>query len=342
MEKTFYVACWQKEGGVYEMRFDLFSGRFTSVQKAAEGTYTSYFERDGEILYVLSEIPGPRAGLLESFRVTEEGLIPLDRLSGIPGGCPHMRLTRGGKVLAAASYETGDVFTVQADAGRFGGVISLLKHSGHGADPVRQACSHGHMVCETPDGGYLVCVDLGTDEIRVYAMDEAGALTEHSSVQVPAGYGPRHMLFSPDGGYAYVVCELKYRLLTFRYPGSGRFEPVGDLEVIPGLEKGQHAGGAIKLSRDGKALFTTNRGTEESSVDVLSLSDPAHPAWRGALTGLSHPRDILFFSDGDKEYLLCPNLTRSVVTVWAYDPKKSSFTFLDGTDAVPRPGSVTA
>lgn len=342
MEKTFYAASWQEEGGVYEMRFDLPRGRFTSVKKAAEGTYTSYFERDGEILYVLSEIPGPRAGKLESFRVTKEGLTPLDQLSGIPGGCPHMRLIRGGKILAAASYETGDVFTVKADAGRFGSVISLLEHAGHGADPVRQGSSHGHMVCITPDDGFLVCVDLGTDEMRVYALDEGGALRERPGVKVPAGYGPRHMLFSPDGKYAYVVCELKYHLLTFRYLGSGRFEPVGDLEVIPELEKGQHAGGAIRLSRDGTTLFTTNRGTKESSVDVLSLSDPAHPKWRGALTDCSHPRDILFFSDGEKEYLLCPNLTKSAVTVWAYDPGRSSFTFLDGTGAVPRPGSVTA
>ncbi len=341
MEKTFYAACWQKEGGLYARRFESGTGRFTSAEKAAEGAYTSYFERDGDILYVLSEIPGTRAGKLESFRVTSDGLIPLDVLSGIPGGCPHMRLTLGGKVLAAASYETGDVFTVQADAGRFGSVISLLEHAGSGPDPVRQAGSHGHMVCETPDGGYLVCVDLGTDEIRVYAMDEGGALKERPGVRVPAGYGPRHMVFSPDGRYAYLVCELKYHLLTYRYLGAGRFEPVDDLEVIPGLEKGQHAGGAIKLSRDGKALFTTNRGPKAGSADVLSLSDPAHPGRRGALTGLSHPRDILPFSHGDREYLLCPDLTTGTVTAWAYDPQSCSFTFLDETGAVPRPGCVT-
>ena len=343
MIRTFHIACWREEGGIYEMKFDTSTGRIVSVGREAEGSHTSYFEREGDILYALSEIPGPGllAGKVESFRVTPGGLEKIDTLTGIPSGCPHLRLIRGGRYLAVTSYQTGAVCSAGVDGGRFGPVVSLLDYAGRSADPVRQDRSHGHMLCPTPDGEYLVCVDLGTDELRVYAAKENGALEPRGTVKVPAGYGPRHMVFSPDGTYAYVVCEIKYRLLTYRYPGGGAFEPVNDLTVIPDLEDGQDAGGAIKMSADGKALFISNRGPKASSIDILSLADPERPVKTGAFTACSHPRDFMFFSEGDREYLLCLNMTKDTAEVLSFDPGALTFTPLDATDAIPMPVCVT-
>ena len=149
------------------------------------------------------------------------------------------------------------------------------------------------------------------------------------------------MAFSPDGRYAYVVCELRYRLLTYRYMGGGAFAPVHDLTVIPDLEDDQNAGGAIKMSFGGKALFISNRGPKSSSIDILSLSDPERPRRIGAYTGCSHPRDFMFFSEGGREYLLCPNMTKDTVEVLSFDPGALSFTPLDATDAIPMPVCVT-
>lgn len=342
MNKTFYIASWRPEGGVYRVGFDPESGRITQTAQAAPGTHTSYFERDGDLLYVLSEIvgPGDLAGILESFRMTEGGLEPVDRAEGVPSGAPHLRLGNGGRTMYIASYTTGAVCSLDVTRGRFGGITTLLRHSGRGQDPVRQEGPHAHMMCPTPDGRYVVCVDLGTDELRVYAVGGDGALSPHGTVKVPAGYGPRHMVFSRDGQYAYVVCELRYRLLTYRYLGDGTFRPVGDTRIIPDLPEDQNWGGAIKLSRDGALLFTTNRGRQHSSIDVLSLRNPAGPERVGALESCAHPRDFAVFEEAGREHLVCLNMTSDNVTFYAFDRASVTFTPLDSTDAIPMPVCV--
>ena len=43
MTRTFFIADWNREGGVYALDFDFDSGKITAVDKAAEGHNTSFF-----------------------------------------------------------------------------------------------------------------------------------------------------------------------------------------------------------------------------------------------------------------------------------------------------------
>ena len=337
--KTFFIANWRPEGGIWKLDFDPETEKIISVCKAADGQNTAYFETQEDILYVLSEIGGPGrlAGRIESFRMSESGLVKLDEVTGIPSGAPHLKLGNHGKTMYVASYATGAVCSVDVDAGRFGQITSLLDYEGHSIVPERQESPHAHMFCETPDGGYMVCVDLGTDELRVYAIEEDGCLKEHHVVKTPAGYGPRHMVFSKDGRYAYVVCELQYHLLSYRYLGEGQMELVSDLKVIEDLPEDQNWGGAIKISSDGDRLYISNRGTKLSSIDTISLKDPASPERKGTFPDCAHPRDYLFFEAAGKEYLLCLNMTTEITALYAFDPLTNTYRFLDQTNEIPMP-----
>lgn len=339
MVKTFYVACWLEKGGVYELRFDFDSQRIVSVKKTVEGTHTSYFAKAGDVLYVLSEIGGPGAfaGKVESFRETDTGLLSIDTLAGIPSGSPHIVLSNDQKVLYVASYTTGAVCSADVHDGSFGSVTSVIGHIGSSANEKRQESSHAHMVCVAPDGAFVVCCDLGTDELRVYSVKENGALAEHNTVQTPAGYGPRHMVFSSDGSYAYVVCELAYRLLTYRYLGNGRLEQVNDTKLREDLSQDQSWGGAIKIAADGTHLFTTNRGRKNSSIDVLSLADPLKPVLTGSLDACSHPRDMMVLEQNSKQYVICLNMTEGSAVFYTFDPAKTRFEKLDETKEIPMP-----
>ena len=344
MIKTFYIANWRDEGGIWKLDFDPAEEKIVYVGKAADGWNTSYFDQQGDVLYVLSEIggPGDLAGKVESFRMSAEGLEKLDEVNGVPSGAPHLRLGNGNKTMYVASYSTGAVCSFSIDGSRLGPVTSLLTYEGHSIYPGRQESSHAHMFCQTPDGQYMVCVDLGTDELRVYAIAVDGSLKEHAFFKAPAGYGPRHMVFSKDGNYAYVVCELQYHLLTYRYLGEGKFELINDLTVIEDLPEDQNWGGAIKLSVDGDRLFTSNRGTKLSSIDILSLNSPEAPARISSLGGLAHPRDFMFFEAEGKQYLLCLNMTSEITAFYAFDPASDTFRFLDQTTEIPMPVCIAS
>ena len=340
MKRTFYIADWNREGGVYALDFDFDSGKCGAVKKAAEGQNTSYFETDGEILYVLSEIGGPGkfAGKVESFEIADGGetLKKLDEFVGIPSGCPHLRLSNDKKTLYFASYGTGAVASLSVDHGKFGKITSCIPYEGSSVNRFRQEASHAHMMCTDPSGAYVFCCDLGTDEVRMYRIGEDGGMTDAGVLKTPLGYGPRHMAFSQDGRYLYVLCEMKYRLLVYRLSGASG-ELIRDIDITPGLPDSQHSGAAIRFSKDGKLLFTSNRGKERSMIDVFSMENPENPVLAATLPGLSHPRDFMLLEDYGKPYLIVLNMIRETVEFYAFDRENLCFTLQDSAKGIPAP-----
>lgn len=60
-------------------------------------------------------------------------------------------------------------------------------------------------------GEWIWCTDLGLDQVTAYVIDyETGTLTDSGErLQLPAGYGPRHLAFwHEDIEVIYVLCEL--------------------------------------------------------------------------------------------------------------------------------------
>ena len=339
MTRTFFIADWNREGGVYALDFDFDSGKITAVDKAAEGHNTSFFEKDGEILYVLSEIGGPGkfAGLVESFERKDGKLLKIDEFRGIPSGCPHLRLSNDKKALYFASYQTGAVASLSVDQGRFGKITSCIPYEGSSVNRFRQEASHAHMMCTDPSGKYVFCCDLGTDEVRMYRILSEGEMLPVGALKTPEGYGPRHMVFSQDGKYLYVVCELFYHLLVYALDGKGGGSLIRDIEIDPALPADQNWGTAIQFSADSRLLLTSNRGTEISMIGLFSMENQEKPVRIAALPGLAHPRDFMLFEELEKPYLIVLNMTSEAVEFYAFDREKLTFTLLDSTKEIPSP-----
>ena len=66
----------------------------------------------------------------------------------------------------------------------------------------------------TPEEAYVCLVDVGTDEILVYAAD---SLELVDTVKFPEGSGPRHIVFSSKGSYAYVITESSSEVFLMAY-----------------------------------------------------------------------------------------------------------------------------
>jgi len=70
--------------------------------------------------------------------------------------------------------------------------------------------THAHMIQADPAGRFVLHVDLGLDKIFVWKFDEqVGVLTpnEPPAVSLPAGDGPRHFHFHPNGRWFYSIQE---------------------------------------------------------------------------------------------------------------------------------------
>lgn len=82
---------------------------------------------------------------------------------------------------------------------------TVVVHSGSGINPKRQEMPHTHYI-NSFDGKYLLCCDLGTDEVYTYDKN----LCEVSRDRVPSGHGARHLAYTNGCVYlckrAYVFC----------------------------------------------------------------------------------------------------------------------------------------
>ncbi|MBT2481573.1 lactonase family protein [Streptomyces sp. ISL-94] len=271
------------------------------------------------LLYAVSETDD---GAVAAFRPTAAGLDPLGAAVPVDGSGPtHLSLC--GQRLLTANYTSGSVSSLPLTAdGSPGGPPSVLAHQGSGPDRDRQETPHAHQVLPDPSGRWVLSVDLGTDSVRVCALDpETGALRTHAETALRAGSGPRHLAFHPDGTVVYVVHELEPQLTVCRWnAASGQLEPVGEVPVTsggaPGAERDYPS--TLVVSPDGRFLWVAIRGAD--AIATLSLSGRAEkPQLTDAVPcGGSWPRDLV--SDPSGRRLYVSNEWSGNVTWFEVDP----------------------
>ena len=82
----------------------------------------------------------------------------------------------------------------------------------------RQNSPHPHWCGFSPDGRYAFVPDLGTDNIHIYKVSaDKESITKHALAASVPGGGPRHMRFSADGNFIYLLNELSLSVTTFAY-----------------------------------------------------------------------------------------------------------------------------
>ena len=143
---------------------------------------------------------------------------------------------------------------------KIGDKLSVVHHHGSGIDLLkRQTSPHAHYVGITPDQKYLYSIDLGADKIVMYDFKD-GKLEETSLSQaVNPGSGPRHMIFSHDGKYCYLVNEISNSIMVYQYH-DGHFTLVQVIHCVPRHFHGFSSAAAIHMTSSGKHIIVSNRG----------------------------------------------------------------------------------
>lgn len=167
----------------------------------------------------------------------------------------YVSFSHDGKMILAANYHEGHLSLYQ-----YANTLSLKQrvyHTGSSVHP-HQTQAHVHYTDFTPDQRWIVVCDLGTDELITYRTDETGVY-EVARYHTSAGAGPRHLSFHPTLPIAYVMCELTATIEQLHYDASsGTFTFLQQSILTPDLA--QAWGSAIRVTKDGRFLYATNRG----------------------------------------------------------------------------------
>ena len=248
---------------------------------AAETPSPSYIELDlkRRLLFAvneLSEFQGQPTGGVSAFSIdaTTGKLKPINQRSSMGKGPCHLVLDKTGKNLLVANYDSGSVvvFPVAVD-GALGEASDFVQHSGKSVNKDRQEGPHAHCVTLDPANKFAFVCDLGIDKVMIYHFDaERGKIkpADPAFVSLKAGAGPRHMVFRPDGKFAYVVNELDSTVTAFSYdPITGKLTEVQTVPTLPAYYDGPNTTAEIDVHPSGKWLYVSNRG--HNSVVLFNI-----------------------------------------------------------------------
>ena len=181
----------------------------------------------------------------------------------------------------------------------------VMPYSGSSVNPVRQPNSHPHCITPTPDGDFLCVCDLGTDSIYVSDLE----LKEVSRVTTVPGAGPRHLVFSPDGKFAYGSNEMGNTVSVYSY-SYGKLTRLADYPTVPEDFDGVSTASAIRITPDGKRLYVSNRGHD--SVAEYYVNGQELTLSRFISSHGQSPREMNLAG----RFLLCGNEISHTVTVF--------------------------
>ncbi len=301
--------------GIHRSELNLADGTMSAPKLVAELENPTFLavHPTADVLYSISEVR--RGGKRENaqvmaYKIAADG--SLQELGGKPAGgdgpC-FVSTDKAGKFAFVANYGSGSVSAYSlGEQGELLAQVSNIQHMGRSVDPARQEGPHAHCILIDPSEKYVCAVDLGLDQVIIYALDRGTGELKNTGEPFKAtpGFGPRHLAFHPNGKHAFVIHEMASQLSSCTWDSTtGTMTEIHHLSTLPGDFKETTSTAEVLVHPSGKFVYGSNRGHDSISVfsfDSASglLKLVAHTSTKG-----NTPRN--FRIDPTGKYLLAQN-----------------------------------
>ncbi|MHC0038919.1 lactonase family protein [Pseudoneobacillus sp. C159] len=339
---TGYIGTYTKEGsqGIYTFILDIETQKIIDINVAAElgnPTYVS-IDQKNQILY--SVIKEGESGGVAAYSIHNQTNELFLLNSQVTEGAPpcHVTVNQDNQYIVSANYHKGMIELFELKNGAILEKLSSAVHHGSGPNKDRQEKPHAHYAGFTPDEKYVVAIDLGTDQLITYVINNR-ELKKITSLTFKPGSGPRHLVFHPNGKFAYVMTELSSEVVTLAYnKENGHFSEIQYITTIPTEYNGNNQGSAIHITSDGRFVYVSNRG--HNSIASFRVNEVS-----GELTFIEFtssegdwPRD--FSLDPTEKFLIVANQESGNLVLFSRDGETGRLTLLQSNSKVPQPVCV--
>lgn len=318
-----------EKGGIHAYEFDTAAGKLKPIHRTggAENPFFLALSPDKRFLYSIhaKQFGGKENEQIAAYQIVGRGgeLKLLNRQSTEGTASCYLDVDKTSKSVLVANYSSGSVASLPIkDDGSLGEPASFFKHSGMSVNPKRQKEPHAHCIVVSPDNKYAFAADLGTDQILSYKLAPATAKLSPNAPpfsKAPAGAGPRHLTFHPNGQRVYVINELLNSVTAFDYDtNSGRLTEKQTISTLPPEFKGTSYCADLKITPDGRFLYGTNRGHD--SIAAYRIGDDGQLSLVAIVPSLGKgPQNLAIAPDG--AWLLCANMSGNNLAVFHIDAK---------------------
>lgn len=308
--------------GIYSFEFDHTSHKVSNLQPVATLAHPTYVITCKEKNLLYAVLKQQDFGGVKAFKINNDSTLTELNTVLDEGKSPcHLSFDKDYKYVFAGNYHeaTITVLPIKED-GTLAAPTSVIRHTGDGSGIVadRQEKPHVHYCYLTPNEKHLAAVDLGRDNITFYPFDKnTGALDEHNKkvIQSEPGSGPRHLIFHNEFKFFYVINELNANVDVYTYEDHElTITKPQTINSLPKDYEGHNLGAAIRISPNGKFLYTSNRGSDTISIFAIDSSS-------GLLTFVDYistfgegPRDFSFDPSGN--FLIAANQNTNSIIIY--------------------------
>jgi 6-phosphogluconolactonase len=259
--------------GIYRSHFNESNGWATAPTLAAKIDTPNFLTLHPTKPIIYAVAKWRKVAGVVGYQFDENGnLDEFTRLESPDGlGC-HITVHPSGQFLLTAQYGGGSVacFSLK-QTGELLDVQVYPHAGGSGVVPNRQKSPHPHWCGFSPCGKFALVPDLGLDQIVTYRIKyNPLELIPHSKIDSLPGGGPRHMKFSTDGKYIYLLDELSLVIETFLWePSQGQATRTSSIPTLTEEEKlceSFNSAAEIRVHPSGKWVYSSNRGHDSVSV----------------------------------------------------------------------------
>jgi 6-phosphogluconolactonase (cycloisomerase 2 family) len=347
--------------GIHIFQVNRASGAMRPAGIYEMGTSPSHLALNaaGTRLYSTNEtdrVGKDKEGTVSVFSIdrTDGHLTLLNTVCSGGAGPTYASIHPSGRFIFVANYFGGSVTVLPIlPDGRLGNATDIKNDTGK-IGPTRATNApegsfafsghdrtHAHMIKADPSGRFVLHVDLGLDKIFVWKFDEQrGRLTANEShvVSLPAGDGPRHFDFHPNGRWFYSIQEEGSTIVLFDYDARrGRLTARQTVSTLPKGFAGSNFCSEILVSIDGRFVYAGNR--LHDSIGTFSVGRKGELTFLGEeWTRGNYPRSFNFDPTG--QFLYCCNQRGDNIAVFKVNRKTGGLKFTGNYTPVGNPSCI--
>ncbi len=325
--------------GIKIFDVDMEKGRLIP-KDAVEITNSSYItvSKNRKYLYSITDFG------VEAYKILADGYLQKLNEAGINGmrGC-YLSTDYEDKLLFVAGYHDGKVTILRLqEDGSVGEITDEIYHKGMGSIAERNFRPHVNCARMTKDNKFLLVADIGMDHIKVYKIDHrTGKAKLVDVLRSELESAPRHIKFSKNGDFMYVVHELKNYIDAYKYYSVDDipyFEKIQTISTLNDYHSGISAASALNFSLDYNYVISSNAG--DNTVIVYNYNQKTGLLSKNFCLPIngSYPKDATLFPDN--KHLISLNHESNTLTFFTVDLEKGSIVLNGPEISCDKPNTV--
>lgn len=315
------------EKGIIKYKFD--DNKLEYMFSTNDFSRCTYLAQTSEYIYTTQEIcdlNNKNSGYIIFYKKNLNNLNFIGKIESLGSYPCHIELSNKNGIIFISNYMDGYFTAYKIEKnGTFGN--KLLN------EVIDKNKSHMHCCKLFNDEKNLITIDLGTNIVAVYSI-YSNTVKKITQLQLPENTEPRHI--SVYNNIIFLITEKSCELYVLELKNN-QLQILRKISILPPdyIKKDSDTGAAIKISKDGKYIYSTIRG--HNSISVFKYEDENIKFIQNISSYGQIPRDLEI--DKTQKYVFVANQNSDEIAIFKRNIETGKLSYMNSYN-VPSPTCI--